>query len=107
MHQNGSLYAYTAGNFAKSETLFKTGVASLDANAFESLEALFSAFDNLQPSLYGVARAKAGKFFFHLLALNTLDQIHGGYPSLNESCLPLGDTIPVGYSLLTIDTPHG
>ena len=71
------LDSLTVGNFANSEGRVHRAASLGDDDSGEKLDSLLPALTHEGVDFYGVAHAEIGNFFFELLLLDLVDDVHG------------------------------
>src|SRR5438105_407123 len=81
-HDSGPLHAASVRHAPYGEVLAQAAARDADHGAFEHLDALARAFDDLGVHLHRVARTQRGHLLFLLLFLELLDHVHVFFNSL-------------------------
>ncbi len=69
---------FSIGNLTDSEGLVYTGSTTTNYDSFKNLDTLFAAFKNAGMDVDGISRTEIRDVFFHLLAFDFINHIHGG-----------------------------
>jgi len=72
-----TLNPFAVGDLANREGRIDTTTAASDDNSLEDLDTLFTTLHNARVHIDGISLRELGNVFFHLLALDFINHVHG------------------------------